>query len=478
MKRKIGLALKKDGDQEETFEKTAKSLEEVMETSSIPQAEQINMEETLKMMEGNNQDSPFHFRFIPLEKIQFNKKNDYEMVDIEKLANTILRQGLIHSTASKYDIDTDTYTLISGERRTRAILFLIDKFKNGELSEADKKLYQKNISYYSEHGIPTKVEMEMNDLDEEINLIIANEEIRTSNAAQRAKKIQRLNELYALKNDSGANIPITKQISEDLGISRKQVQQYNAINNNLIPKLKEEFEKNSFNVKTGSSIARLSEEEQNEILKILKEGKKIDNTELEAVKKMKALSDERVSNLEKQLSEKEKEMIQLKENLKTRISENEQILLALQKNSNENKLLEEKLRKEIAEELSGGNNENKIAELEKKLENTVNNNHMLESEMQRLKSEGTEKQSQIKNLQDQLLELKNKATPIELSELEKQQLKYESQFEMLELEFNNQLLKIQSLFRSYKDNYEQNEKAYQFINRIKKAFEKSLNEFD
>lgn len=470
MRRKIGLALNKDIN--------AEKIEETNKTSSIPQAEQINMDKTIEMIKNNNQDSPFNFRFIPIAKIQFNTKNDYEMIDIEKLANTILRQGLIHSTASKYDINSDTYILISGERRTRAILSLINKYKNGELNEEEEKLYQKNISYYSEHGIPTKVEVEIDDIDEEINLIVANEEIRTSSAAQRAKKIQRLNELYALKNNSGANIPITKQISEDLGISRKQVQQYNAINNGLIPKLKEEFEKNAFNVKTGSSIARLSEEEQNEILKILKNGKKIDSAELETVKKMKALSDERVSNLEKQLSEKEKEMIQLKENLKTRISENEEILLALQKNSNQNKLLEEKLRKEIEEELSGNNDEIKIRKLENELETTVTNNHMLESEMQRLKKEGIEKQTQIKNLQDQLLELKNKSPFIELSEQAKQQLKYESQFELLELEFNNHLIKIESLVKSYINNYEENEKAYQFISRIKKSFEKLFLELD
>lgn len=91
---------------------------------------------------------------IPVELIQFNKDNIYRKSDteehIEQLAKNIKNEGLLHAIVLHKDNDTDEYTLISGERRLRAIKVLGWKsvparvFYDITLTDAKRKLYYAN----------------------------------------------------------------------------------------------------------------------------------------------------------------------------------------------------------------------------------------------------------------------------------------------------------------------------------------------
>ncbi|MFR5450694.1 MAG: hypothetical protein ACLTIG_04700 [Roseburia hominis] len=77
------------------------------------------------------------------------------------MADTILRFGLIHNLEVLYEEETDSYVIESGERRTRALDYLIAKFgdgrENAETDAAEYKMYLKNVKQYADEGYPCNV---------------------------------------------------------------------------------------------------------------------------------------------------------------------------------------------------------------------------------------------------------------------------------------------------------------------------------
>ena len=56
----------------------------------------------------------FNFKFIPREKIVFNPNNDFDMENIDEMADSILNFGMQHNFVALYNDDNDTYILESG----------------------------------------------------------------------------------------------------------------------------------------------------------------------------------------------------------------------------------------------------------------------------------------------------------------------------------------------------------------------------
>lgn len=115
----------------------------------------------LRQIENERGEKAFNFHLVPREKLVFNKDNAYPMEMIEQLADTILRFGLIHNLEVLYEEETDSYVIESGERRTRALDYLIAKFgdgrENAETDAAEYKMYLKNVKQYADEGYPCNV---------------------------------------------------------------------------------------------------------------------------------------------------------------------------------------------------------------------------------------------------------------------------------------------------------------------------------
>lgn len=317
----------------------------------------------------------FNFKFIPRTKIVMNKKNEYSQVNLEKLAASLLRSGLIHNLEGLYDEETDTYILESGERRTRALDSLFEKFQTPPDPESedysDYILFLKNIKGL-EQGYPMKVQRkeeiesrdeiqnQLDEIDSELRLQDANIEIRPDTPDERLKNIEKRNNLLKRKNEMlprNNRINVNEAIAEQEGISKRQVQKYNNILS-LIPELQEEFKKNNFTLNEGSTYASLSEVDQRHLAVLLGEGKKVSSTEIKRLQ-------EQIEESSASLKDKEVQMniLESEKNELLKKSEEERISF-----ENALKAQEEILRKNIEAEINANHpDKKKVAELQNQL---------------------------------------------------------------------------------------------------------------
>ena len=289
----------------------------------------------------------FQIKIIPRKKIRTNKKNCYGIREVERLKESILQFGLQQNLTVVYSLEEDMYIIEAGHRRCQALDELIEEFSgvtvtpenevqvishysnvddsSGEPSSLEQQnstsgepssperiaLYLKNVKPY-EVGYPCKINSFLKDDEDydgveteatllsEARLIITNEDVRSTNPAEKAAAVARLEEIYQKLNigkKKSEKVNVMQKVAEDLNITPRQVANYKSFNN-LLPELKEEFEKNNITLKEGSEIGKLNEYEQKQILDALRAGEKVSLDEIKALKKEKA-------NLAKEIKEKE-----------------------------------------------------------------------------------------------------------------------------------------------------------------------------
>ena len=189
---------------------------------------------------------------IPYEDILPNELNRDADRDIDKLADSILTFGLIHPPRVKA-VENGKYVITSGERRWRAI---------GKIREAHPEMYRTITC--------TVGDIDSDELDEEARLIIANNDVCDPTPEEYRKSIERLCAIYEAKKSRGDVLPagIAKTIAQDLSMTPRQVQKMISINQKLIPKLQEVFDKQGITIDKASNIAQLDPIYQEEILEL------------------------------------------------------------------------------------------------------------------------------------------------------------------------------------------------------------------
>jgi len=302
----------------------------------------------------------FQIKIIPRKKIRTNKKNCYGIREIERLKESILQFGLQQNLTVVYSLEEDMYIIEAGHRRCQALDELIEEFSgvtvapenevqvnpvysnvddsSGKLGLPEQQnstsgalnapetnnpsssafnaperiaLYLKNVKPY-EVGYPCKINSFLKDEEDydgveteatllsEARLIITNEDVRSTNPAEKAAAVARLEEIYQKLNigkKKSEKINVLEQVAKDLNLQKRQVANYKAFNN-LLPELKDEFDKKNITLTEGSEIGKLNENEQRQILDALRAGEKVSLDEIKALKKEKA-------NLAKEIKEKE-----------------------------------------------------------------------------------------------------------------------------------------------------------------------------
>ncbi len=266
----------------------------------------------------------FNLQNIDIKKIIPSEKNFYGMRGIEELAEDIKINGLYHNIV--VTPSGDKYKIISGERRYLAL----------------KKLGYKKV--------PCQVRENLSEVDSEIMLIQANAKTRELSNSEKMKQIERLKELYDKKRAKGEKLEGKTRdiIGKDLGLSGGQVGKYQKINKDLIPELKEMFEKNNLDMAKAASIAALELPGQMTIYEILK-----GNVEL---------SREEVNKITKALKEKEAQLKKQQEEHKKQIEEEYKKLKKVREDFNqdyerlksEKNQLEEKAREVMNEKVEEG----------------------------------------------------------------------------------------------------------------------------
>jgi ParB family chromosome partitioning protein len=239
--------------------------------------------------------SQYNFQYIPKERIHSNPKNEkYNQDGIESLMESILVNGLRHNLSVLYDADTDTYRLISGERRYHAICMMTEK----------------EYSTLFPMGIPCKVEKSsIDEIDEEIMLISANHDVREASMEVKRWEVSRLKELYEAKKLTGEIKNINAEIAKQLNISERQARKYTTADK-LIPELSDLLNKNNIDLNQADKFGRLDEDAQYKILEIVKKNGSVDNTEYQSIKK---ISEERAAEAKKYKEELDLAMKQISE---------------------------------------------------------------------------------------------------------------------------------------------------------------------
>ncbi|WP_338631672.1 ParB N-terminal domain-containing protein [Clostridium baratii] len=302
----------------------------------------------------------FKVQYIDINDIHRSKKNFYEIINIDELAEDIKLNGLNHNLVVR-KLDNGQFELLSGERRYTALTKLVN--------EGNKTFAL----------VPCKV-IEANDTDAEIILIQANAQTRELSDIEKLKQIERLKDLYKSKKANGEKVPgkIRDIIANDLKISPTQVGRYERINNKLIPELKEVLENGNLTIHNASEFSTLSEDNQKAILDIINEKVTFSKEEATDLK----------NKLKRLEGEKELEI----ENNRNLIKENSDLKKKLKSNNDE-------INNNKVKELEG---QLKI-ELEEKIEKKYS------SQLEKIKQEAINNQREKEELKNQLSKLKASA---------------------------------------------------------------------
>lgn len=312
-----------------------------------------------------NSDNQYNFQFISKEKIRKNNKNSqYSQDDIEELRDSILLNGLRHNLSVIHDLDTDTYRLVSGERRYNAIC---------SMEEADyKKLFPT--------GIPCKIEKgNIDSIDEEIMLISANHDVRETSVKVKRWEVLRLKELYSMKGTSKA-MQLSKKIAEHLDVSNRMVRKYISTEK-LIPELSDMLDNGDIKLDDAEGLASLNENSQQQIVDLIKNNNGvIDNEELKTIKK--------------KYQEQEKEMKRISESLnqaQVGMNKKDELIAELKKQINQLELQKEENNSEVSV------NEKSKEELLNELESMKSIKKTVEAEKRQLQKQVEELKEQKKN---------------------------------------------------------------------------------
>lgn len=413
---------------------TRKKFGLTLETRQAAENSAAEQTITEKIAEINNPQTsmdPFGYKLVPFHKIVRNEKNDYEMNNLTSLKESILKGELLHNFDVKYNLEKDVYILISGERRYTAIKMLQEEFENADsksISPERLELYKENVEPFFTLGLPCKILNRRKQLDEIDELILLNEanlEVRELSPAKKAAKIAELQDLYKKRNKrDGKSESVQEQVADTLQISKRQVQQYTAINEKLIPELKEQFDNEQITVKEGSTFAQLDPEGQRSILDIIKRHGKVENNDMAAVKEEQRLREQKINELEKELEEKTLKLNTAVEDAARAQEKNNALLVSLNKTREEFAQKEKTLREELTKELEQDNSEN-IDTLKQQIEKIESEKKSLEKHITDIEQQNTEKEQSLKKLQNELVAAKKISPPAsDLTSDEKKLIKY------------------------------------------------------
>ncbi|MFJ7662980.1 ParB/RepB/Spo0J family partition protein [Lysinibacillus sp. NPDC097162] len=199
--------------------------------------------------ESKKQSVAFKIEHIALNHIQPSPKNNYSVDDVADLKASIELYGLQQNLVVRVK-DNGTYELVSGHRRLKAMQELCSEGKNN---------FEK---------APCKIIKSTDDIQAELQLILANSTTRILTDAEKTIQAARLYELLQKLKNGGYQLTGRKReiVAELMGVSSAQIQRMDSINKNLTQELKDEFTKENINITTAYEMSRLSQEQQKELV--------------------------------------------------------------------------------------------------------------------------------------------------------------------------------------------------------------------
>ena len=192
-----------------------------------------------------------NIKMIEIGKIKESMDNFYSLSDIEILAEDIERQGLKHNLVVSEDSnEPDTYFIKSGHRRFTAIKQLVREGK------------------YSSKYVPCLVDGSKTKDENILDLIMLNATTRVMTDAELYKQYEVLKETLERLKADGMKVKgrLRDKVAEALNVSPAQVGKIENIKHNAVDEVKEAVKNGDMTIATADSIAKLSEEDQAEIV--------------------------------------------------------------------------------------------------------------------------------------------------------------------------------------------------------------------
>ena len=401
----------------------------------------------------NDYKKAFDFKMVPRKKLVFHRENDFPMEAIEQRAADILEAGLIHNLEALYDEEQDVYIIESGEKRTRAIDLLIERFRSydGDPDNPDYKKYLRHVKQFEVEGLPVNVKYydpteygleegtdeaeELRQIESKIRVNRANLDVQALEPSFIRKKIEENSELYARRNSllkRESKVNVNKAIAEEMNISERQVQKYKAISK-LIPELQQLFDERGITVNEGAKYAMLDEVEQRQILELITSG--ADKKEIGALQ-------EKLSQMQKEIDVNRKETEELEK-------QKQEAFKALEDEKAAAKQLEEKIRAEISKENKeqGIADKQRIDELQKQLDKANENIEKQQSRSKKLEQEQKDKMVDL----ELKLQAKEKQVLVMPTKIARQALKLESMLESLQ----TLVMQFEKEIKAYEEIYDE-----------------------
>lgn len=197
-------------------------------------------------------------QMIDINELHSSPDNYFEIERVEEFAETILGQGGVKDNLIVSPLNTGGYEIISGHRRRAAVQLLIDR---GE-----------NISHY----LPCLVQEYSDDDDRRLDIILMNVTARRLSDAELWKSYELVDAILKKKKEDGQKFgKIRETLASYLSVSPAQVGKMQYVERNAISEVKEAVENGEISISTANEIAKLDEDEQEEL---------VQNTALSSVK--------------------------------------------------------------------------------------------------------------------------------------------------------------------------------------------------
>lgn len=187
----------------------------------------------------------------PLKVVSLNirdlvpsKGNFYSVDNVEELKTSIEIFGVLQNLTVK-PLDNGKYEIISGHRRHKACAELVAEGKT-------------EFEY-----VPCGIRSERDEIKEQILLIMTNSTARELTDWEKMKQAEELRKNFELLKKR-ENLPgrVRDLVAEALNTSSTQIARFNAIENNLSPEFKQEFEKGNIGTSAAYELSGMSEEQQ------------------------------------------------------------------------------------------------------------------------------------------------------------------------------------------------------------------------
>ncbi len=193
---------------------------------------------------------------ISVQKILANKMNFYDVSDVDDLINSILTHGLLEPIVVRRADDDNKYVIISGHRRYRAWMTIL----NDKLCEEP--------STFAE--IPCFVVKPKDELVEELMLIQANSATRVLTSAEIARQAERVEVLVYKLKEQGYEFPgrMRDYVAAMCNVSATKLAKLKVIREGLYAEYFSQYNSNLISEQAAYSLARLPKDFQQRLYKL------------------------------------------------------------------------------------------------------------------------------------------------------------------------------------------------------------------